>query len=97
MEFVLYSLWQVDVKNLVQNKVFICKEYHIQPSEIDRMVFFEYEYLLEYIRNEQKEQKKQREEEEKKYGNMNIPNYSSMMNGVSKNIPSLPKVSIPKF
>ena len=97
MELVLYSLWQVDVKNLVQNKVFICKEYHIQPSEIDRMVFFEYEYLLEYIRNEQQEQKKQREEEEKKYGSMNMPNYSSMMNNVSKSVPSMPKISIPKL
>lgn len=97
MEFVLYSLWQVDVKNLVQNKLFICKEYHVQPSEIDRMVFFEYEYILEYIRKEQKEQKKRQEEDEKKYGNMNIPNYSSMMSAASKNIPSMPKISMPKL
>ena len=97
MELVLYSLWQVDVKNLVQNKIYICKEYHIQPSEVDKMVYFEYEWLLEYVNKEQKEQKKKQEEDEKKYGNMKTPNYSSMMNNVSRSVPQMPKVSIPKF
>ena len=52
MESVLYSIWQVDVRNLVINKLYICKEYHIQPSEIDRMVYFEYEYMEEEIKKE---------------------------------------------
>ena len=67
MESALYSIWQVDVRNLVKNKLFICKEYHIQPSEIDRMVYFEYEYILEDIKKEQKEAEKRNKEDEKKY------------------------------
>ena len=83
---------------MVQNKLFICKEYHVQPSEIDRMVFFEYEYVLEYIKKEQAEAKKRQEEDEKKYGNMKMPNYSSMMNNISSHsTPSLPKISMPKL
>lgn len=91
MEFALYSIWQVDIKSLVKNKLFISKEYHVQPSEIDRMVYFEYEYILEFINAEQKEIEKKNKEDEKKYGNLSkphLPNYGNM---------SLPKVNIPKF
>ena len=70
MESVLYSLWRINVKNLVLNKLYICKEYHIQPSEIDRLVFFEYEYMMDEIKVIQKQQEKQREEEDKQYANM---------------------------
>lgn len=98
MESALYSIWQVDVRNLVKNKLFICKEYHIQPSEIDRMVYFEYEYILEDIKKEQKEAEKRNKEDEKKYGNMGkMPNYNQMMSSVGRSMPSLPSFSMPKI
>lgn len=98
MEYVLYSIWAVDVRNLVTNKLFICKEYHVQPSEIDRMVYFEYEYIQEEIQKEQKEQERRNKEEEKKYSSLKkMPNYNSMMSNVGKSMPSLPKFSTPKF
>ena len=51
MESVTYSLFLVDIRNLVRNKLNICKEYHIQPSEIDRMPFYEYEHIpgIDYL------------------------------------------------
>ena len=61
MEFALYSLFRVDIRNLVKNKLLICKEFKIQPSEIDRLVFFEYEYMLEDIKEYQKEKQTQAE------------------------------------
>lgn len=98
MESVLYSIWQVDVRNLVRNKTVIARDYHIQPSEIDRMVFFEYEYILEDINEERKEQEKRNKEDEKKYGNLGkTPNYNSIMRGMSNNMPQMPKIPTPKF
>jgi len=97
MESVLCSIWQVDVRNLVVNKLYICRDYHIQPSEIDKMVYFEYEYIWEEIKKEQKEQEKRQKEDEKKYGQPKMPNYNQMMNNVGKSMPSLPKFSIPKI
>jgi len=95
MESVLYSIWQVDIRSLVRNKLYICKEYHIQPSEIDRMVYFEYEYILEDIQKEQKEQEKRNKEQEKQYGNIGkMPNYNSMMSSIGNN---MPKMNIPKI
>lgn len=98
MESALYSIWQVDVRNLVRNKLYICKEYHIQPSEIDRLVFFEYEYMLEDIKAEQKEAERRNAEEEKKYSSMNkVPNYNQMMSNVGRSMPSLSSFKMPKI
>lgn len=98
MESALYSIWQVDVRNLVKNKLYICKEYHIQPSEVDNLVFFEYEWMLEEINKEAKEAEKRQKEENKKYGSMGrMPNYNQMMSNVGKSMPSLPNFSMPKF
>ena len=88
MESVLYSIWRVDVRNLVRNKLTISRDYHIQPSEIDKMVYFEYEYILEDINEERKEQEKRNQEEEKKYGNLTSGmNQNSMMRNISRNMP----------
>lgn len=93
MESALYSMWSINIRNLVQNKFILCREYHIQPSEIDRMLMFEYEYLLEDITDYVKEQEKQRKKEEKE-NKMNIPNYNSMMSQAQS---SVPKVSVPRL
>jgi hypothetical protein len=88
----------VDVRNLVKNKLYICRDWHIQPSEIDRLVYFEYEYILQDINKENQEQEKRNKEDEKKYGNMGkLPNYNNMMNSASHNMPKMPSFNMPKF
>lgn len=80
---------------MVKNKLFISKEWHIQPSEIDKMVFFEYEWMLEEINIIQKEQEKQNQEEEKKYASMQKsykPQNLSMPSMPKFNMPSMPKI-----
>jgi len=89
-------MYQVDVRNLVKNKLYICRDYHIQPSEIERMPFYEYEYMLEdinQINKEQEEQNKQQNEDmESMRNSMNPKNMMSSMK-----MPSMPKINIPKF
>jgi hypothetical protein len=83
---------------LVKNKLYICRDWHIQPSEIDRLVYFEYEYILQDINKENQEQEKRNKEDEKKYGNMGkLPNYNNMMNSASHNMPKMPSFNMPKF
>lgn len=81
---------------MVRNKLNICKEYHIQPSEIDRMQFFDYEYMLEEINKDIKEQEKRNKEQEKQQQSTmgSIPNYSKIMSGMQS---SMPKFSMPKI
>lgn len=84
-------MWSIDVRNLVQNKFIICREYHIQPSEIDRMYMFEYEYMIEDIKKYNKQQEDQRKKDEQ---NQRVPNVNQMMSQAQS---SMPKVSVPKF
>jgi len=98
MELALYSMWRVNLKNLAKSKLFISKEWHIQPSEIDKLVYYEYEEVIEEINEYNKEQEKRSKEEQKEYDSMrkSMPNINNMQNNISKNM-SLPKISIPNF
>ena len=92
-------MYQIDVRNLVKNKLFICKDYHIQPSEIEKMPYYEYEYMLEDIRQINKEQEEQNKQHEKEMESTKTAmNPRNMMNNMPKmSSMSLPKVNIPKF
>lgn len=85
--------------NLVKNKLFISKEWHIQPSEVDRLQYFEYEMILEEIDQNNKEQEKHYKEEQKQYQQMqssmkSMTNYNNMSKQAQQ---TLPKVHLPKF
>ena len=59
------------------------------------MPFYEYEYVLEDINADVKEQEKRQKEDEKKYwDSAAMPNYSQMMNNMSRN---MPKFNMPKL
>lgn len=96
-------MYKINTANLVRNKLFICKEWHIQPSEIDRMAFYEYELIGQEINIVQKEQEKQNKEQEKQYAGMQKSmNPASMMNSMKNNMPgmkmpAMPKMTMPKF
>lgn len=96
-------MYRINTANLVQNKLFICKEWHIQPSEIDRMFYYEFELIKQEINIVQKEHEKQQKEQEKQYAGMQKSmSPSSMMNAMKNNMPgmkmpSLPKISVPKM
>ena len=91
-------MFRVNIENLVRNKLYICKEYHIQPSEIDRMMYFDYETMMEEIKqiqtNQEKENEKQQEQYDKMQSNMNP---SSMMRNMQMPKMQMPSFSMPKF
>ena len=98
MDQALYLMFRVNLKNLVKNKLGIAREWHIQPSEIDRMLFYEYEEIIDEINTYNKEEEKRHADEQKQYEQAQKqykqPNLSNMTKGISQN---LPKISIPRF
>lgn len=86
MEFAVFSMFRVDIRNLVKNRLYIAKDFNIQPSEIAKMPFYEYEFLLEDIKEFTEEEKKRNKEQEDKYGNMSP---SSMLKSAQRSIPSI--------
>lgn len=72
----------------------ICKEFNIQPSEIDKMVYFEYEYILEDIKEYQDDQQSKAEAQEKQQAQ-----WQQQMGNPMSNIkmPPMPKFNMPNF
>ncbi len=103
LEHCIYVMFRVNMRNIVKNKLYICKEYHLQPSEIDRMAYYEYEWILEEINLIQKEQEKQNEAQQKEYDSMKSSmNPGNMMKNAQSSMPNMgnikmPTMSIPKF
>lgn len=93
MESAVYSIYKVSVVNSVRNSLFICREYHIQPSEILRMPYWIYEEYLANIKDIQKKEEKEQKDQDKRYNSM-MPKMPSMP---KISAPAMPKISIPKF
>lgn len=84
IEFNIFKLFQIDLVNLIKNKVALSKNFNITPSEIDRMYYWEYEYFLEEVNNSIKAENEQSEKEKEKYGDINP---KSIMNSTKNSIP----------
>lgn len=93
MEYSIMKLFVVDLVQLIRNKVSLSKNFNIAPSEIDRMYYWEYEYLLDEVNNTIKAENEKNEKDNKKYGNMNP---HSMMRDAGKYMPKN-NISTPKI
>jgi hypothetical protein len=76
---------------------------HVQPTELDMLPYYEFEYTLEIyndiIKERNDEEKKQNQDAEDKY---NIAGMQKNATNMNKNMssykqPSMPKISMPRF
>ena len=95
IEHIIVMLFHIDVVQLIKIKATLAKEMHIQPSEVDSMVYWEYEIWLGEIQNQVKEQNDSQEKEMKQYNIDQYKNPSKMMpktpsfGSVNMNIPKI--------
>ena len=94
MELSIYSLFKVNIENLVANKAVICKHFYMQPSEIDRMPYWEYEMTHKECEKMAEEEKKQQEEQSAGYQQ---PDYQRNANAMMKNLPKPAMPSMPRM
>jgi hypothetical protein len=90
IEYGIFSLFKINVINLIQIKTSLAKNFHIQPSEIDHMPMWEYELFITELNKQVKDENKQQQEEMDKY---HINDY--MKN--SKNMPKMTQPKMPSF
>ena len=90
-------MFKINLENLVKTKIYISKEFHIQPSEIDKLPYYEYEMYLEQMNLIAKQQ----EEYESMKSSMNPSKMMNNNNMTPKmptvNMPKMPTVNIPKL
>lgn len=95
MAFAVYSLFQVDIRNLARNRVYILKRSGLQPSEYSNWPFYEYEFFLDDL-NEYIEEENKRNEEIGEKSDSIRSGYDSgkMMNDARKMMSGM---KIPKY
>ena len=96
-------MYRINLENLIKNKIYIAKEYHIQPSEVDKMPFYEYEIYLEQMNLIAKKQEEENKKQQEEYDNMRSSmNPAKMMNNMNSGMsmpkmPSAPSMSAPSM
>lgn len=63
----IIGLFMIDILRLAQTKAALLKNFHMQPSEVDNMVYWEYEYLIEALNQQVKEENDRQQAEMDKY------------------------------
>ena len=101
IETAIFGLFRIDLINYIKVKSILAKEFHIQPSEIDKMPAWEYELFMREINQAVKEENDRNKKEMDNAGidkvqKMSDPKYmQSMQNKYTPKMPSMP--SIPKL
>ena len=103
IETAIFGLFKIDLLNFIKVKSILAKEFHIQPSEIDKMPAWEYELFMKEINQAVKEENERNQKEMDKAGidkmqKMQNPNYMKSMQKQSMprmdnfKMPSMPKL-----
>lgn len=97
LERAIITLFKIDLINYIKNKAALAKNFHIQPSELDMMATWEYEYFMMALNDMVNEENDEQKKEMAKY---NIEDYKKMAN--PKNYqnaaqPKMPNVSMPNI
>lgn len=95
MEMSIFRTFQIDLLRLIKNKVVLCKNFNLQPSEIDRMCFYEYEFFISEVQETIKREEEAREEQQ----NNQNQNFSSskFMRQAKSNMPNFSNMKYPKL
>ena len=100
MEIAGFALFKINLMEHIKLRAILAKQYHIQPSEIDQMPFWEYELFIKYLNDAaQEENDKQQAEMDKyhvgEYMNMTRPGNISKM--TQSAIPKMPNMNMGKM
>jgi len=99
LEYSIFGLFTIDLQNFIYIKAILAKEFHIQPSELERMPAWEYEMFMQEINKAIKEDNKRNKEEEDKYNVNDMRkmterrNIDKMTSDAYKKVPNVPSVS----
>lgn len=107
IETAIYNLFRIDILNYIRTKTTLAKEFHIQPSEIDKMPVWEYEIFMSELNKMIKEENERNKKDMDAAGlenakKMSDPKYMAnqqraMQRQSMSSIPKMPSMNIPKL
>jgi hypothetical protein len=92
----LYLLFKISLLNFFKARVILMEKLHVQPSELDRLPYYELEYTVSAY-NEILDERNRKEEEntKKDHDKYNMDSVKSSMTKFSS--PKMPSIKMPKF
>lgn len=85
----LFSLFKISLENFFKTKFHIYLKLHVQPSELERMEYYEFHYLvkdmIEHIKEENKQNQGQNDATAGMMSNIKMPNMK------------MPSINMPKM
>lgn len=104
MAYAIIKLFMINITNLITLKATLAKNFHIQPSEIDSMPYWEYEIFRDSINEQVKEENDRQKAEMDKYhisehmDNMRPGKMQKMMNPkFNPQMPNFGAMKTPSF
>lgn len=104
MLYAIIKLFLIDISNLIELKAVLAKNFHIQPSEIDQMPYWEFELFRDSINKQVQDENDRQQKEMDKYhinehmDNMRPGKMQKMMNPkFSPQMPSFGSMKTPSF
>lgn len=100
IETAIFSLFKVDILNMVKVKAILAKEFHIQPSEIEKMPAWEFEIFMREINEAVKAENERNKQEMDKAGikdaqKMSNPNHiQKMQKAAMPQMPKMPNINV---
>jgi hypothetical protein len=98
----LFKCFQIDLRNFYKNRVYLQHHLHIQPSEINQLSYYEYQWMLKDLVDMIKEQNGEKTnssmdsqmENMKQNANQYTKNFGKNMPNMSKNFGNfkMPKI-----
>ena len=88
----MFGLIKVDILALVKMKASLAKNFHIQPTEIDKMPMWEYELFIQALNAEISEENEKQQKEMDKY---DIEGYKKMASPKHFEKMTQPQIKIP--
>lgn len=95
MDLGLYSLFEVNLENSVANDLLLAKQFNFPPSQYLYKPYYYYEYILDKVKEIQKEEEERQKEQDKEMNRYKSKNYNNFKNPMQNF--SMPKINIPKF
>lgn len=99
IEYAIFSLFRINLVENIKIKAALAKQFHIQPSELDKMYFWEYELFIMQINDLVKSENDQQKAEMDKYHvgeYMNMANPQNMQKMMNRgvNMPKMPDMDM---
>lgn len=89
-------MWKMDVGNLIKNKASLLKNFHLPPSELDKMPMWEYELMMKELNGMIEEENKMQEDQMRESG-MDPRNPGRSIRGFTKPMKSFQESKMPSF